>query len=99
MLNQCILVGKVIDKNEDESRLTLTISRNYKDPGDENYKEDEIEIELSENLKRTASEYIRMGATLGVKARIANRVAKVGNREIKVNAIVAEKLTFINTRE
>lgn len=99
MLNQCILVGKVIEINNGDAKLTLSISRNYKEPGEEDYLEDEIEIVLSDNLQRTAREYIRVGATLGVKARIAQRLAKVGNEEIKVHAIQAEKLTFINSKE
>lgn len=96
MLNQCILVGKVSEISKDKSIITLCINRNYKEPGDDYYKEDELDIELSSHLKETALQYVSVGATLGVKARIAQSVVKVGNKEIKMHAIVAEKLTFIN---
>ena len=99
MLNQCILVGKVTEISEDKATITLCINRNYKEPGDDYYKEDEIDIELSSHLKETALQYVSVGATLGVKARIAQRVANVGDTEIKMHAIVAEKLTFINSNK
>lgn len=100
MLNQCILVGKVLNigRENDKSTITLSISRNHKETGEDFYREDELDIELSDNLERTALEYLNVNATVGVKARIAQRVAKLGNDEIKLHAIVAEKLTFINAK-
>lgn len=101
MLNQCILVGRVISINNEEEKpsITISIARNYKDGGEEEYATDQLDIELSDHLHATAMEYINTGSTLGIKARIAGRVAKVGNKEIKLNAIVAEKLTFINSKK
>ena len=101
MLNQCILVGKVISINKENKDIiiTLSIARNYKEPGEEEYSIDEIDIELSNNLSKTALEYLNEDATVGVKARIAQRKHIVGETTIKVHTIIAEKLTFINTKK
>lgn len=99
MLNQCILVGRVKCINDDASTITLLIKRNYKELGEEVYLEDEINIDLSDNLKKTAMQYLKVNATVGVKARVANRVAIVENTQINCLAIVAEKLTFINSNQ
>ena len=99
MLNQCILVGKVINIESDNSTITLLISRNYKEPNEDSFKEDEIDVVLGESLKKNAMQFLSVNATVGVKARIANRVALVENTEINHLAIVAEKLTFINLKQ
>ncbi len=101
MLNQCILVGRVISINTEDKKpsITISIARNYKNDGEEEYRTDELDIELSDHLHATAMEYINTGSTLGIKASITGRVAQVGNKEIKFHAIVAEKLTFINSKK
>ena len=101
MLNQCILVGGVVEINNDEENaiITISIARNYKEPGENEYKNDLLDIELSDNLSATAFEYITENATLGIKARLAQRSITVESTEIKTHAIIAEKLTFINTKK
>lgn len=99
MLNQCILVGKVvrINKADKNAVITLSIARNYKEPGEEEYSVDELDIELSKHLSETALEYLNEGATVGVKARINSATIELDNNPIKLHKIIAEKLTFINT--
>lgn len=99
MLNQCILVGKVISINKEDKdvSITLSIARNYKEPSEEEYCIDELDIELSDHLSKTALEYLNEGATVGVKARIKSATIKLDNKPIKQHKIIAEKLTFINT--
>ncbi len=101
MLNQCILVGRVISINNDdqESSITLSIARNYKEDGEKEYATDEVDIELSDHLKRTALEYLGENATVGVKARIASLPITLANKQIKLHKIIAEKLTFINANK
>jgi predicted DNA binding CopG/RHH family protein len=101
MLNQCILVGKVIGikKDEEVAVMTLSIKRNYKEDGEKEYATDEVDIELSDHLKRTALEYLSEDATVGVKARIVSIPITIANKEIKLHKIIAEKLTFINTKK
>lgn len=101
MLNQCILVGRVISINNDnkDASMTLSIARNYKDPGEEEYGVDEIDIVLSNHLRATALEYLNENATVGVKARIKSEIVVIADKKVKLHKIIAEKLTFINTKE
>ena len=101
MLNQCILVGKVLSirKEQKVAVVTLSIARGYKEQGEEDYQVDELDIELSNHLSTTALEYLKENATVGIKARIASRSKIIANIEIKLHAIVAEKLTFINSKQ
>ncbi len=101
MLNQCILVGKVlgIRKEQEVAVLTLNIARGYKEQGEYDYQVDELDIELSDHLNITALEYLKENATIGIKARIASRPKIIANSEIKLHTIIAEKLTFINSKK
>ncbi len=101
MLNQCILVGKVISINKEniDVVITLSIERGYKEPGEEGYGVDEIDVQLSVHLSETALEYLIEGATVGVKARIKESSLQLENKCIKMHKIIADKLTFINTKK
>ena len=101
MLNQCILVGKVIkiNKENEDVVITLSIARGYKEPDVEEYGVDEVDVQLSNHLSKTALEYLREDATVGIKARIAQSEIAIGKTTIKLHAIIAEKLTFINTKK
>ena len=101
MLNQVILVGKVneIIKDKEDVIITLEVKRVNKEPGEEEYQTDYIDVQLSKNISASALEYVRENTTVGVKARIAQRNIVVGKTTIKVHAIIAEKLTFINTKK
>lgn len=101
MLNQCILVGKVLEINTsgDSSNVVISIARNYKEHGEDEYRTDEIAIVLTEHLQKTALEYLKVDATVGVKARIKSSEKMIANTPVKLHEIVAEKLTFINSRQ
>ena len=101
MLNQCILVGKILSirKEQEVAVITLSIARGYKEQGEDDYHVDELDIELSDHLSRTALEYLKENATVGIKARIASRSKIIANTKIKLHTIVAEKLTFINSKK
>lgn len=88
MLNQCILVGQVnqIKDEKDNKVITLEIRKN--NSKDEEY--DYLPIRIGSNLAN-ASEYLKVGSTLGIKARLVCDDAE------KIT-VIAEKLTFINTR-
>ena len=86
MLNQVILVGKVsqsvcLESRENEEYVSMVLS-----VGDE-----EIPVTLSKALSMQVIDFVRVGTTIGVKARL-----KCVKGSIEV---CAEKLTFINTKE
>lgn len=101
MLNQVILVGKVneIIKDKEDVIITLEVKRAIKEPGEEEYQTDYIDVQLSKSLSASVLEYIRENATVGVKARIEQRDLAMGKITIKIHAIIAEKITFINTKK
>ncbi len=101
MLNQVILVGRVksINKENEYTVITLSIGRNYKEEGENEYATDEVEITLSDHLSSTALNYLTTDSTLGIKARLKMKVIIVDDIEIKTNEIIAEKLTFISSKK
>ncbi|PAT01001.1 hypothetical protein CI105_08930 [Candidatus Izimaplasma bacterium ZiA1] len=101
MLNQVILVGRVksINKDNEQTVITLSIALNYKEVGENEYGTDEVAVTLSNHLSATALEYLNEDATLGIKARFQMKAVKVDVIEIKTVAVIAEKLTFINSKK
>jgi single-stranded DNA-binding protein len=86
MLNQVILVGKVVEIENNEPRVTIRVDRTNQI----NREEDLIPIKLTRALAESSFEYIREGTTLGIKASL--EVAE------GIVSVVADKLTFINTK-
>jgi len=86
VLNQVILVGRVVEIESNEPRVTIRVDR----PNHLNKEEDLILIKLTRGLAESSFEYIREGTTLGIKASL-----EVSNGIVTV---VADKLTFINTK-
>lgn len=97
-MNQCILVGKVfkIDNRDKKSSIMLEVRRLSED-NNNSQESDNIEIILSEGIKKEAFKYIVTGATVGIKGRIASKIVAVGNATYSTNQIIAEKITFINS--
>jgi len=86
MLNQVILVGRVEEINRNEARITLRIERVSKHGKDYDF----VPVLLNENLAESTFEYIKEGSTLGAKASLYVEDGFV--------TVIAEKLTFINTK-
>lgn len=101
MLNQVILVGKLLDNPKLEeledgrkvTYITLEIKRAYKNVDSGDYDTDEIKCTLWSGIAENTVEYCQKGSTVGVKARLMSSNI---NDSIEV---VAEKITFINTKE
>ena len=99
MLNQVILVGRLqddptLEKLPDgtlETKIVLNIVRGFKEVETGDYKTDAIPITLWGGIAENTVEYCKAGATIGVKARLS--VSELGTVKI-----IAEKVTFINTR-
>jgi single-strand DNA-binding protein len=107
MLNQVVLVGrlvydpviKTLDDGRKVMKITLAIKRGYKNAETNEYDTDFIVCTLWEGIAESTVEYCKKGATIGVKARLAQRYFKYGdNKTFSYPEIVAEKITFINTK-
>jgi single-stranded DNA-binding protein len=85
MLNQVVLVGRVIKIDKLTGIVSIDIKRQNEKGSDL------IPITLNEGFIESVLEYLTEGSTIGVKASL--------NIDNNILRIVGEKLTFINTKE
>ena len=105
MLNQTILVGRLVDnlkveKNEEgkkRSRITLAVPRSYKN-ADGVYETDFIDCVAFDSIAENTCEYCKKGDIIGVKGRIQTTIYedKEGEKK-KSTEIIAEKITFLSS--
>ena len=90
MLNQIVLVGRLIDDPKIEDNKTIVIISVPASAKDENgeYPVDMIEIEMFDNIAKNTVDYCKKGDVIGVKGRIQRR----DDEQMKV---IAEKVTFL----
>jgi len=94
MLNQVILVGKVIQryKDNDDTVIILRIaSDNPSTRGSSNEDYDLVPCRIGSGFKEL-DKYLTLGATLGVKAKITTYT------DSDILTIDAQKITFISSR-
>jgi len=105
MLNQVVLVGRLVDdpvvqEHENGSKssyLKLAIPRSYKN-ADGEYDVDFIDCKLWNNIAQNTSEYCRKGDIVGVKGRVqSSSYEKDGEKKFSMD-IVAEKVTFLSSK-
>lgn len=90
MLNQVVLVGRIVNKTklgEDEhNKITIAVPRSLKNENDEY---DFIDCTVFNNVAENIKEYCKPGDLIGVKGRVARL-------ENEVLHIVAERVTFLS---
>ena len=106
MLNQIILVGRLVDTPEiittdsgkNMTYITLAIPRSFKN-ADGEYEVDFIDCVLWSIVAENASEYCKKGDVIGVKGRLQTRMLEdeEGNNYKKME-VVAEKVTFLSSK-
>lgn len=91
MMNQIILVGRLVrdPRDEGDSKLTLAVPRSYKN-ADGVYETDFVPCRIWGSMAETTMEYCRKGDIVGVKGRLQST-----NGIIEV---VAEKVTFLSSK-
>lgn len=102
MLNQLVIVGRLVDKpklitNQEGKKMsiiTLAVSRSYKNANGE-YETDFIDCILWTGVAENTVEYCRKNDILGVKGRIITEVID----GTKVTRVVAEKVSFLSTNK
>ncbi len=107
MLNQVILVGRLVkdpEINETStgkkvSNITLAVQRGYKSLETNEVETDFLTCTLWEGIAESTHQYCKKGSTVGVKARLAmKRFNYDDEKYFTYPEIVAEKITFINTK-
>ena len=106
MLNQIILVGRLVhDPKKEElengrikSKITLAIPRNYKN-NEGCYDTDFIECIMHNSIAQSTIEYCKKGDLVGVKGRLeTTTIEDEENKKIQMYVVV-ERLTFLSTRK
>ena len=92
MLNQFIIVGRIVKDLEKESNvITIAIPRHYKNEDGE-YETDFVDVAISGTLAKTTIEYCKKGDIIGVKGNIRSDISN----DIKRTILIAEKITFLS---
>ena len=107
MLNQIILVGRLVDTPEvittesgkNMTYITLAIPRSFKN-ADGEYEVDFIDCVLWSIVAENTSEYCKKGDIIGVKGRLQTRMVEDENgNNYKKMEVVAEKVTFLSSKK
>ena len=107
MLNQLVLVGRLVRKPElreaenkkKYSFITLAVPRSFKNVNGE-YDTDFIDCVLWDNVASNTVEYCNKGDIVGVRGRIQARIVeKDDNVKNSVLEVIAEKITFLSSKE
>lgn len=106
MMNQVMLVGRLVDKVEIKesengkkvANITLAVPRSYKN-ADGIYETDFVECVLWEAIAQNTSEYCQKGDMIGVKGRIETSTYEDENGEKrKITQVMVERLTFLSSK-
>jgi single-strand DNA-binding protein len=96
MLNQTVIIGRLIEdpilieeKGKKNTTIKISVPRSWKNVKGE-YEEDVLEIFLNSEIAENTVEYCKKGDLIGVKGRLQNNGTMI---------IVAEKVTFLSSRE
>lgn len=104
MLNQIVLVGRLVKKPElresedghkKYSFITLAVPRSFKNSNGE-YDTDFIDCKLWDVVASNTVEYCGKGDIVGVKGRMQTRVVEKNNSKEYVLEVIAEKVTFLS---
>ena len=106
MLNQFVLVGRLTrdisvyksEKGKKVATISLAIPRSFKNM-EGNYDTDFIDCVAFENIAENAAEYCGKGDIVGVKGRVQSRVLEKENEKVYLMEIIAEKVTFLTSKE
>ena len=101
MLNQVVLVGKLVKDIETEEtngtkkgRMTLAVTGPFKNVDGE-YETDFIDCLLWNIIASNTSEYCKKGDIVGVKGRLQTRTEE----DKKYTEVIAEKVTFLSSNK
>ena len=95
MLNQFIIVGRIVKDLEKESNvITIAIPRHYKNEDGE-YDTDFVDVAIDGTLAKTTIEYCKKGDIIGVKGSIKSEISN----DIRKMILVAERVTFLSSKK
>lgn len=106
MLNQAVLVGRIVKEPElkqtesgkNVSNITLAVPRSFKNSNGE-YDTDFISCVLWKGIAESTVSYCKKGDLVGIKGRIQTRSVEENDSKRQYVEVVAEKVTFLSTRK
>ena len=107
MLNQSILVGRIVKEPEVRetengtkvTNLTLAVQRSYKNVEGE-YDTDFISCVLWKGIAETTAEYCKKGDLIGVRGRLQSKqIGYTEEAKISTVEVVAERITFLSNKK
>ena len=101
MLNQVVMVGRLLEKPEIKElengkkvgNITLIVPRCYKNEDGE-YEKDFIDCMLWSGIAENTAEYCNKGDVVGVKGRIETIIID----KVKHTNVIAERVTFLSSK-
>lgn len=105
MLNQAILVGRIVREPElidtekgKVSNITLAVPRSFKN-SDGQYDTDFISCVLWKGVAESTAEYCKKGDLVGIRGRIQTRSVEQEDETYKYyTEVVADKVTFLSSK-
>ena len=104
MLNQVILVGRLVEKPTKEkveekniTQITLAVPRSYKN-ADGEYETDFIDCTLWNEIADNVCEWCDKGDLIGIKGRIEQVLIGDDESKLRDMRIIAEKVTFLSSK-
>lgn len=88
MLNQIVLVGRIIE-NEEEGYITIAVPRYFKNE-EGIYETDNIKCKVMGQVEKNTKEWTKKGDLIGIKGRLQT--------EEETLYVMAEKITFLNSK-
>lgn len=107
MLNQIVIVGRLVkapelkltDSGKKTTNITLAVPRNFKNVNGV-YDTDFIDCTLWTGIAENTAEYCQKGDLIGVKGRVQTKIIeKDDGSKRKLTEVVAEKVTFLSTKD
>ena len=89
MLNQIVLVGRIIE-NEEEGYITIAVPRNFKSEEGE-YDTDYIKCKVMGHVEKNTKEWTKKGDTIGIRGRLQEEEGTL--------YVMAEKVTLLSSKK
>ena len=105
MLNQTVIVGRIVkdpelketDSDKKVTNITLAVPRSFKNMNGE-YETDYIPCVLWKGVAESTTQYCKKGDLVGIKGRIQSRSYETEEEKRYVVELIAEKVTFLTSK-
>lgn len=106
MLNQAVLVGRIVQEPELKdtekgkvTNITLAVPRSFKNSNGE-YDTDFISCVLWKGVAESTAQYCKKGDLVGIKGRIQTRNVELEDESHRrFVEVIAEKVTFLSSKK